>query len=116
MPFDHRRVASVLAATLAALALASAPAFAGEDDDWDDEDSPAQIQQAPAPASSSSASSSSSSSAVTAAATPRGGVATGLGGTAAQPGTDLLPFGLAGGSLLLALAGGGIEVVRRGVS
>jgi hypothetical protein len=113
MPFTYQRAASVLAATLAALALASAPAFAGEDDDdWDDEDWPVQVQQAPAPASSSSA----SSSAVTAAATPQGGVATGLGGTDAQPGIDLLPFGLAGGSLLLALAGGGIAVARRGVS
>jgi len=106
MPFAHQRVLSVLAASLAALALGAAPALAGEDDDEDGDDSPAQVQQVPAESGSSAGP----------AVTPQGGVATGFGGTAAQSGPDALTLGVGGGTLLLALAGGGVAVSRRGMS
>jgi|1186.fasta_scaffold89764_2 protein-disulfide isomerase len=71
MPFADRRALPILAAALTALALGAAPALAGDDDDGDD-DSPGVVQQvAPSPATS-----------PVVAATPQGGVATGLGGTA----------------------------------
>jgi hypothetical protein len=72
MPFAHRRALPILAAALTALALGAVPALAGEDDDGDD-DWPGVVQQqvAPSPATS-----------PVVAATPQGGVATGLGGTA----------------------------------
>jgi len=71
MPFVHRPALPLLAAALTALALGAVPALAGEDDDGDD-DSPDVVQQVgPSPATS-----------PVAAATPQGGVATGLGSTA----------------------------------
>lgn len=101
----HNRALSVFAATLAALALAGAPAFAGEnDDDGDDDDSAPQVQNVPAPASGGSAP----------ASAPRGGVATGLGGTAPD-GNGALILSLASGGLLLTGAGG-VLVARRRMS
>jgi len=64
------RSLSMLVAALAAITLAAAPAFAGEDDDGDDDDRARPVQNLPAPASSGGGS------------VPRGGVATGFGGTA----------------------------------
>jgi hypothetical protein len=71
MSFAHRRALPILAAALTALALGAVPALAGEDDDGDD-DSPDVVRQVASPAATSPV----------AAATPQGGVATGLGGTA----------------------------------
>ena len=93
----HNRAFSVLAATLAALALAGTPAFAGEDDDeTGDDETSSQVQNMPVPA-----------------GAPRGGVATGMGGTA--PGqSDGLALGLAtAGGLLLTGAGALVAIRRR---
>jgi LPXTG-motif cell wall-anchored protein len=90
------RALSVLAATLAALALAAVPAFAGEDDDGDDDSSSSsQVQNLPAAP----------------AEAPRGGVATGLGGTA--PGESDSGGILLGGGLLLTGAGALVAIRRR---
>jgi hypothetical protein len=97
----HNRALTVLAATLAALALGGAPAFAGEnDDDGDDDDGAPQVQNVPAPAGEAPASA------------PRGGVATGLGGTAPD-GDEGLVLVLAAGGLLLTGAGGALVARRR---
>jgi hypothetical protein len=97
----HNRALTTLAATLAGLALLSAPAFAGEDDDGDDDDrapAPA-VQNVPAPESAAPA------------GAPRGGVATGLGGTADDDAPSGALIGLAGGLLLTGT--GGLVAVRR---
>jgi hypothetical protein len=104
----HHRSLSLLAATLAALSLGAAPALAGEDDDGSDDSAPTQVQQAPAAPTPAPASSASG-------VTPRGGVATGLGGTAPRD-HDALLLGLASGALLLASAAGGLVAGRRGAS
>lgn len=100
----HHRTLSVLATTLAALALGAAPALAGEDDDGDDDDSPTQVQQAPVPAAGGGGGGGG--------VVPRGGVQTGLGGTAPSEHDGLL-LGLASGALVLVAAGGGIAAARR---
>jgi hypothetical protein len=101
----HNRALTVLAATLAALALAGAPAFAGEnDDDGDDDDGAPQVQNVPAPAEAPATEAPASA--------PRGGVATGLGGTAPD-GNDALVLALASGGLLLTGAGGALVARRR---
>jgi hypothetical protein len=85
----HHRAFSVLAATLAAFALAATPALAGEDDDDGDDHSSSQVQNLPE--------------------APRGGVATGLGGTAPDGPNGLLTAG----GLLLTGAGALVAIRRR---
>src|SRR4051812_35480380 len=104
----HNRALTALAATLAALTLAGAPAFAGEnDDDGDDDDGAPQVQNVPAPAEAPAVGEAPASA-------PRGGVATGFGGTAPD-GNDALGPALVFGGLLLTGAGGAL-VARRRVS
>lgn len=92
------RSLSLLAATLAALAIGAAPALAGENDD-DDDDEAVAVQTMPAPAEAS-------------AAAPRGGVATGLGGTAPDgPGAALVGGLVYAG--LVAAAGGAVALRQR---
>jgi hypothetical protein len=98
----HNRALTALVAALAGLALAAAPALAGEDDDGDDDDSPAQVQNLPAPAAGGAP-----------AGAPRGGVATGLGGTADDGDDGMALLGLASGVLLLTATGGVVATRRR---
>ena len=97
----HSRALSALVAALAGLALASAPALAGEDDEGDD-DSAGEVQNLPAPAAGGGAPE----------GAPRGGVDTGLGGTAGGGDDTLALLGLASGVVLLT-AGGGVVAARR---
>jgi hypothetical protein len=107
MILQQNRIASVIAATAAALALGAAPALAGEDDDEDDDDEVTQV----APAQSSGSGASSSQAGV-----PQGGVASGAGGMADE-GPAVVLLGLASGALVLVATGGGlIAVARRGES
>jgi hypothetical protein len=104
----HNRALTALAATLAALTLAGAPAFAGEnDDDGDDDDGAPQVQNVPAPAEAPA-----EAVGEAPASAPRGGVATGLGGTAPD-GNDALVLALVSGGLLLTGAGGALVARRR---
>jgi len=82
----HHRALSGVTAALAALAFASAPALAGENDEDGDQ----------------------GSAAAQTAATPQGGVATGLGGTAASGGHPGVVVALATGALM-----GGFAALRR---
>ena len=97
----HNRALSALVAALAALALVTAPAFAGEDDDGED-DSAGEVQNLPAPAAGGAAPE----------GAPRGGVDTGLGGTAGGGDDIFALLGLASGVVLLT-AGGGVVAARR---
>ena len=96
----HNRALSALVAALAALALVTAPAFAGEDDDGED-DSAGEVQNLPAPAAGGAPE-----------GAPRGGVDTGLGGTAGGGDDIFALLGLASGVVLLT-AGGGVVAARR---
>jgi len=96
----YNRAPTILAATLAGLALLSAPAYAGEDDDGDDDGGApaAAVQNVPAPGSGAPA------------GAPRGGVATGLGGTAEDDTPGGVLIALTGGLLLT--GAGGVAAVR----
>ena len=95
----RNRPLSLLATSLAALAIGAAPALAGENDDDGDDDEAVAVQTMPAPAQAP-------------AAAPRGGVATGLGGTASHGPGPALIGGLAYVGLV-AVAGGVVALRRR---